>query len=107
MCLEGFRPEVEACGVCGRPDVQEPMLALDGGMVHCRECGADSPGASLPLCGESLAALRHIADAPAKKEFSFGVSPEAEDRLFRAAEAYVRRQLDRGFSSLDYWKSVK
>lgn len=107
MCLEGFRPELDACGVCGRADVAEPMLALGDGMLHCRACGAGAFGASLPLDGEALAAARHIVNAPAKKEFAFSIPERAQERLSRACEAYVRRQLDRSFSSLDYYKSVK
>mgnify|MGYP002626189319 CR=1 FL=1 len=107
MSLEGFEPETAVCGVCGREDVREPMFSPASGMVHCRACGTMAEGGSLPLDGESLDALRHIVSAPAKKEFSFVIPEEGERRLARAAEAFVRRQLDRGFSSLDYWKSVK
>ena len=107
MCLEGFRPEVGVCGVCGREDVEDPVFLPDEGMVCCRSCAGAAAGAALPLDPESLAAMRHIADAPAKKEFSFVIPEEAEDRLSRVCESYVRRQLDRGFSSLDYFKSVK
>lgn len=107
LCLEGFRPETEACGVCGRTDVREPMFAPDEGMVHCRECGGYSTGAALPLDGESLAAMRHIVDAPPKKEFSFVIPEASEEKLARACETYVRRQLDKSFFSLDYYKSVK
>ena len=102
MCLAGFEPEVAACGVCGRTDPAEPMFSPEMGLVHCRACGA-----ALPLDGESLAAVRHIVSAPAKREFSFVIPEESERRLSRAAEAFVRWQLDRGFSSLDYWKSVQ
>lgn len=107
MALEGFAPEVEACGVCGRADVAEPMFSPASGMVHCRTCGGGAEGISMPLDTEGLAALRHIAAAPAKREFSYAVPEEAEQRLGKAAEAFVRRQLDRSFYSLDYWKSVK
>lgn len=103
MCLEGFRPETDACGVCGRADPVEPMFSPDDGMVCCRACGR----ASLPLDGSSLAALRHIVNAPAKKEFSFAIPEDSQEKLSRACEAYVRRQLDRSFASLDYYKSVR
>ena len=104
MCLEGFRPVTDACGVCGRSDIPDPVFVPDAGMVCCRECAA---GAASALDGASLAAMRHIADAPAKKEFAFAVPAASQERLSAACEAYVRRQLDRGFHSLDYWKSVK
>lgn len=107
MCLEGFEPSVEACGVCGREDVQNPMLSLSSGTVHCRDCGSMTEGASVPVDGEALAAMRHIAKAPAKRVFSFVIPEESEERLGRASEAFLRQQLDRSFSSLDYWKKVR
>ena len=107
MCLEGFRPETEACGVCGREDIREPMLSPEGVMVCCRGCGSSVPGVLLSLDEASLAALRHITAAPPKKEFAFALAGPSKEKLANAAETYVRRQLDRGFASLDYWKSVK
>ncbi len=107
MCLEGFQPEVEVCGVCGRADVSGPMFSPASGMVHCRDCAVGTAGASVGLDGDSLAAMRHIVGAPPKREFSFALSPDALERLGRAAELFVRYQLDRSFYSLEYWKSVK
>ena len=107
MCLEGFAPETDACGVCGREDVLEPLFSLGSGMVHCRSCAAPLDGGSVALDDGSLAAIRHIANAEAKKEFSFVIGEESERRLGNACESFLRRQLDRAFYSLDYWKSVK
>ena len=107
MCLEGFAPETDACGVCGREDVKEPLFSLGSGMVHCRDCAAPLDGGFAALDEGSLAAMRHIANAEAKKEFSFVIGEESERRLGGACESFLRRQLDRAFYSLDYWKSVK
>lgn len=107
MCLEGFAPAVDACGVCGLEEPEEPMFSPLSGMVHCRACGGLADGASVPLDAQSLAAMRHIVGAPAKKEFSFVLPEPSRERLSRACEAFVRQQLDKSFYSLDYWKSVK
>ena len=107
MCLEGFAPETGACGVCGREDVKEPLFSLGSGMVHCRSCAAPLDGGSAALDDGSLAAMRHIVSAEAKKEFSFVIGEESERRLGNVCESFLRRQLDRAFYSLDYWKSVK
>ena len=105
MCLMGFQPEVEACGVCGRRDIAEPVFSPESGMIRCRTCGL--PGEAIPLEPEVTEAMRHIVGAPARREFSF-VLPEREgENLSRVCETFVRRQLDRSFYSLDYWKSVK
>ena len=107
MCLEGFAPQTDVCGVCGRGDLSEPMFSPAAGMVHCRNCAALAEGASIALDEQSLAAMRHIVSAPAKREFSFVIPEDSGEKLGRACEAFVRCQLDRSFSSLDYWKSVR
>ncbi|MBR2716883.1 MAG: DNA repair protein RecO [Oscillospiraceae bacterium] len=106
LSLEGFEPETAVCGVCGRPDIREPMFSPGSGVVHCRECGILAEGESVTLDAGALDAMRHIIGAEPRREFSFAVPEESERRLAAAAESFVRRQLDRSFSTLDYWKSV-
>lgn len=107
LCLEGFQPEVDACGVCGRADMDGPMFSPASGMTHCTGCAPGAVGASVALDGPALAAMRHIVHAAPKKEFSFAVSEPSLERLGRAAELFARYQLDRDLYSLNYWKSVK
>ncbi len=104
MCLAGYEPQLDACGVCGKTEIREPQLSLNGGILHCGECRAEERGISLPLCRDSLGAARHIVSAEPKKIFSFTLPAEAEARLSDTAEAYVKAQLERGFSALDYYK---
>ena len=107
LCLEGFQPEVGACGVCGRTEMDGPMFSPASGMTHCAGCAPGSAGASVALDGPSLAAMEHIVAAPPKKEFSFAIPDSSLERLGRATELFVRYQLNKNFYSLDYWKSVK
>jgi len=107
MCAEGFEPELGACAVCGRADVREPMFSPESGLLHCRACGSSIVGGTMPLDDGALSAMRHIVRAEPKKIYNFAVLPESEERLCRVCESFVSRQLDRQFSSLDYWKSVK
>lgn len=107
MCLEGYQPEVDACGVCGRTDMDGAMFSPASGMTHCAGCAPGAAGASVALDEGALAAMRHIVYAAPKREFSFAVPDPSLERLGRAAELFVRCQLDKNFYSLDYWKSVK
>ncbi len=107
LCLEGFQPEVDMCGVCGRTEPDGVMFSPVSGMIHCAGCAPGAAGASVALDPESLAAMRHIVSAPAKREFSFAIADGSMERLARACELFARYQLDREFSSLAYWKSVK
>ena len=106
MCLSGYEPSVHACAICGRETPEEPCLSMDSGCVFCRSCRTGAMGYSLPLCGDSLAALRYIVSAPAKQLFSFQLSGEALQRLGDAAERYLLAHAERRFSTLEYWKSI-
>lgn len=101
-CLAGFLPELHACGVCGREAPESPVLSLLDGSLRCFACG----GAALaqPLCPDSLAAMRYIIAAEPKRFLQFRLEKEALGRLGAATERYLQVQLDRDFSSLDYWK---
>ena len=107
MCLVGYEPLADACVVCGCPDPDQPMLDVAQGVLHCRTCGAGTHTLSMPLCSSSLAALRHLLYGDPKRLYSFQVGPEALDRLADAAEAFVAAQLERGFRTLDFYKSLR
>ncbi len=102
MCIAGFRPQVEACPVCGKTEPEEPVLAPESGGVCCRACKKE--GRSYRLGKGSLAALRYVVSAPAKQIFSFRIDDEGLYELSRAAEAYVLDHAERRFSTLDYYK---
>ena len=62
---------------------------------------------SMPLCPASLAALRHIVYGDPKRLYSFRLEQSALDRLSAAAEAFLTAQLERGFRTLDFYKSLR
>lgn len=107
MCLAGFEPDVFSCAVCGREEPDQAMLSLRGGVLHCRGCAPDTAGVSLPLGAEALRAVRYIITAQPKRIFSFAVPDRALRQLGGAAQAYMLSQLERGFATLDYWKSIR
>lgn len=102
LCLAGYEPLADACAVCGREDPEEPVLDTVQGVVRCKGCG----GGGLPLCRDSLAALRHIVYGDPKRLYSFRLGGEPLRRLAAASEAFLRAQLERGFSTLDFYKSI-
>ncbi len=106
MCMEGYEPGLERCPVCGREQPVEPYLSLTGGAVCCRECRA-SMGESVPLCGDSLKAMRRIAAAEPRQFLSFALPEPAMGRLSDAAERYLLLHTERRFSTLEYWKNIK
>ena len=95
-----------ACPACGCQEMEQPVLSLDGGTLLCARCCTAADKRRAALCPASLAAMRYISSAPLRRLFSFQVSDAALERLCSAAEAYLLAQLDRGFASLDYYKSL-
>ena len=108
-CVEGYEPLVDACAVCGEKEPERPMLNLSEGVLHCAKCRRElgEEGISLPLDAPALAALRYIVYGDPKKLFSFAIPPESLDILAGAAESYLLTQLERGFRTLDFYKSLQ
>ena len=106
MCLCGFEPQLALCPTCGREPPEDPVFSLNGGSVHCRGCPPGAAGVSLPLSRETLDAMRYIVEAPPKRIFAFRVPEAAERQLGDLCEAYAAVQLERGFGTLDYWKTI-
>ena len=104
MVLAGFQPMVACCAVCGSESPDRFDVA--GGMCVCARCSA--PGTlRLPVSPACLAALQHITGCEAKKIFSFNLFPEAMKELSDISETYLLTQLERGFYTLDFYKSLR
>ena len=108
MALAGYEPMADACAVCGRPDPEEPRLNLSEGVLHCAACRAGvGDGISMPLTPAALAALRHFLWGDPKRLFSVRLDETSLARLGEASEAYLMTRLERGFRTLDFWKSLR
>lgn len=106
LCLAGYAPLADACAYCGRQDRSSRFSMCWTVCSAVAPAGAAS-GGDCPLCPDSLAALRHIVYGDAKRLYSFTLGSEAQKRLSAAAEAFLAAQLERGFKTLDFYKSVQ
>jgi DNA repair protein RecO (recombination protein O) len=61
----------------------------------------------MPLTPAALGALRYIIGASPKRFLSFDLSGDGLHRLADLAEAYLMTQLERGFRTLDFYKSIR
>lgn len=107
LALAGYEPLVDSCVYCGRPDPEQPLLDVTQGVLRCRGCGGGESGLSMPLCPGSLAALRHVLYGEAKRLYSFTLGADALRRFSDAAEVFAATQLERGFQTLDFYKSLQ
>ena len=106
LCVAGFAPLADACAYCGRPDPSQPMLDAVRGVLRCRDCApADNPNV-MPLCRDSLSALRHVVYGDEKRLYSFRLPPDALRRLSDASERFLLVQMERRFRTLEFYKSL-
>ena len=108
LCAAGYEPMADCCVVCGNPEPEDPRLDLSRGVLHCSRChGGEESGIGMPLTESGLKALRYIIGANPKKFLSFELSGESLNRMADLTEAYLMTQLERGFRTLDFYKSIR
>lgn len=108
MALAGYEPMADGCAVCGRGEPDQPRISLNAGVLHCAACRSGAgEGISMPLTPAAVHALRHFIWGAPKKLFSVSMDRDSLRRLGEASEAYLMTQLERGFHTLDFYKSIK
>lgn len=104
-CLSGYTPDLYGCYRCGcdNPD----RFDISEGRLECVACRDPvSTGLRMPVTPGVLDAMRYICSCEAKKLFSFCASEETLETLSYITESYLSTQLERGFSALDFYKSL-
>ncbi len=102
--IGGYAPNLFGCHICGSQDCN--LFDISGGALLCDRCKAEATGIRLPLSPGILEAMRYITYCEPKKLFSFSIGHEAVQQLSSITEAYLTTQLERGFSTLDFYKSL-
>ncbi len=106
-CLLGFPPDLSGCP-CGRGG--EPVFfSLTRGCLLCETC-ANIPQEGelrMPVNPGSLSAMAYIASSHSAKLFSFRLAPPTLRQLTGITEAYLCTRLERGFYTLDFYKSLQ
>ena len=104
-CLAGYMPDLFGCHNCGNqtPD----RFDLSAGQLECINCRSrESNGIRMPVTPSLLEAMRYICLCDPKRLFSFQLGKETLEQLGNLTEAYLTTQLERGFSTLDFYKSL-
>lgn len=119
---EGFCPDLSGC----KHDTEQIYLDVMNGRVICSECMQKRSAKRaeevvhsayadentersllLPITPSVLAAMNYAIYAPVARMFSFRLDGEDESDMFsRAAEEYLLHHLERGFTSLDFYKNM-
>jgi DNA repair protein RecO (recombination protein O) len=104
-CIAGYFPDLSSCHACGneKPD----RFDVSEGVLECSTCRwADSGGLRMPVTPGILESMRYITMSDSKRFLSFEASDETLERLAQITETYLTTQLERGFSTLDFYKSL-
>ncbi len=104
-CVMGYTPDLSFCAGCG---CNAPSrFSLRAGVLLCDQCAhKEADGIRMPVSGGILSALRYLTDCPAQKLLSFTLPDAALRELASVTEAYLLTQLERGFTTLDFYKSL-
>ncbi len=102
--LAGYAPDLSVCAVCGSatPD----RFDISSGQLVCHGCAQADGGIRMPITPSVLQAMRYIIFCHPKKLFSFRLEDAAFSRLSDITEGYLCARLERGFSALDFYKSL-
>ena len=104
-CIAGYTPDLFGCHACGCPNPDR--FDLSAGRLECVTCrNADSDGIRMPVLPGTIAAMQYIVSCDTKRLFSFQIGEESARQLYQLAESYLTIQLERGFSTLDFYKSL-
>ena len=104
-CLAGYTPDLFGCHVCGNQNPER--FDLSAGHLECVGCrSAESNGIRMPVTPSVLQAMQYICLCEPKRLFSFQIGEKTADQLSELTEAYLSTQLERSFSTLDFYKSL-
>lgn len=104
-CLAGYAPDLTGCVRCGNevPD----RFDISAGHLECARCRDQaSDGLRMPMSAGVLDALRYISTCDPKQVYAFTVSEATLKAMSQVTEIYLTTQLERGFSALDFYKTI-
>ena len=104
-CVAGYMPDLYGCRRCGLkyPD----RFDISSGSLECRSCrSTESDGLRLPISTGVLDAMRYVVSCDSKALLRFRAEQHTIEQLSQITEAYLTTQLERGFSTLDFYKSL-
>ena len=104
-CLAGYEPDLYGCHKCGNPFPDR--FDLLEGRLECSCCrDPSSSGIRMPINVSLLEAMHYIITCDSKRLFAFQIGNNTIEQLSAITESYLTTQLERGFSTLEFYKSL-
>ncbi len=109
MCLSGYMPDLIMCRECGEYEKPSTRFLPKSGQLVCGDCYEARGLTEHRICLNTtvLKALRHCCYADADRLFSFALPEDDLKTLNFCAEEYIKMILERGFKTLDFYKTLK
>lgn len=122
--LGGYTPHLTGCSLCGQGYPENSYLDVMNGSMICADCQSrlnrlngrvmdavrEERGERtviVPMSASVLAAVRYALTAKDQKIFSFSLKDKEEEIAFgRVAESFLLNQLEHGFQTLEFYRSV-
>lgn len=116
MCISGMMPDLSACCECQTEQDQLFLDTVEGNLICsvCLDAEYERLGISPEMSGRRLVsltpdvlrAMRYIVCAPPNRLFSFSADDETVRLLGNCCEMYFLNQVEHGFSTLTFYKSL-
>ena len=104
-CIAGYTPDLSGCRGCG--DLRPDRFDISQGVLECIACrDTSSSGIRMPISPGVLDAMRYIVSCDSRRLLSFSAGEQTIADLSYVTESYLTTQLERGFSTLDFYKSL-
>ena len=105
VCLAGYEPDLSGCYACSDP--YGSRFDVSAGALECAgHRNPESGGLRLPVGAGTLDAMRYLTYCDPKRLFGFQAGEQTLEQLAQVTEVYLTTQLERGFSTLDFYKSL-
>ncbi len=103
-CIAGYFPDLTGCS-CGSE--KSDLFDVSDGCLVCRKCAVYcESGIRMPISPGTLEAMRYISQCDPKRLFAFQIGEDTSQELTQVTELYLATQLERGFSTLDFYKTL-
>ena len=104
-CLAGYEPDLLGCRMCGNTIADR--FDISAGQLICSRCSnRETGGIRMPVTPGMLDAMRYICYSDPKRLFAFRLGDNTVEALSSITEGYFTTQLEQGFSTLDFYKSL-
>lgn len=120
MAMSGYLPLLDSCALCGKENSQLVYLDVMNGVLKCEEClhkmnltssanvlQETSTIILVPLSHGALSLARYITNAPIERAMSFVADESTLAMLSKMSETYLVHHLEKNFTSLDFYNSIK